>query len=150
MNFWTNNNRNMAENIEKFDPSTLMQGVKDRIKATFVSLIPDEQWGQMVKAEIDSFFKQKETGFSNNRQYASDFQMLVRSMVNQEVKDRLEAYLKSPEFQVMWDSSGHPVASEAVKKLMIENSGAILANFYSGMFSSMLAGFASNINKNSY
>lgn len=46
----------MAEEIEKFDPSKLMQGVKDRIKATFVSLIPDEQWDQMVKKEIDAFF----------------------------------------------------------------------------------------------
>jgi len=44
------------ENIEKFDPSQLMQGVKDRIKATFVSLIPDEQWEGMVQTEIDSFF----------------------------------------------------------------------------------------------
>ena len=37
------------QQVEKFDPSTLMQGVKDRIKATFVSLIPDAQWEQMVK-----------------------------------------------------------------------------------------------------
>ena len=34
----------MEENEEKFDPSKLMQGVKDRIKATFAGLIPDEQW----------------------------------------------------------------------------------------------------------
>lgn len=37
----------MENQVEKFDPSTLMQGVKDRIKATFTSLIPDEQWEQM-------------------------------------------------------------------------------------------------------
>lgn len=33
-----------------------MQGVKERIKATFVSLIPDDQWEAMVKKEIDDFF----------------------------------------------------------------------------------------------
>lgn len=27
--------------VEKFDPSTLMEGVRDRIKATFISMIPD-------------------------------------------------------------------------------------------------------------
>lgn len=46
----------MADEIQKFDPSTLMQGVKDRIKATFVSLIPDEQWEEMVQKEINAFF----------------------------------------------------------------------------------------------
>lgn len=51
----------MEENqqIEKFDPSKLMDGVKDRIKATFVSLIPDEQWEQMVYAESKSFLNLK-------------------------------------------------------------------------------------------
>ena len=45
----------MEENtqVQKFDPATLMQGVKDRIKATFVSLIPEEQWEEMVKKEVD-------------------------------------------------------------------------------------------------
>jgi len=46
----------MSNEVQKFDPSTLMQGVKDRIKATFVSLVPDDQWDQMVQKEIDAFF----------------------------------------------------------------------------------------------
>lgn len=51
----------MDNQIEKFDPSTLMQGVKDRIKSTFVSLIPDGQWDTMVQKEIDEFFKLRKT-----------------------------------------------------------------------------------------
>ena len=45
----------MDNNIEKFDPSKLMDGVKDRIKSTFVSLIPDEMWNAMVEKEIYIF-----------------------------------------------------------------------------------------------
>ena len=47
----------MEENkfVEKFDPQKMMEGVKDRIKATFVSLIPDEAWNQMVEKEIYVF-----------------------------------------------------------------------------------------------
>lgn len=45
----------MANEIEKFDPSKLMDGVKDRIKATFVSLIPDELWDSMVEKEVYVF-----------------------------------------------------------------------------------------------
>lgn len=43
------------QQVEKFDPSRLMEGVKDRIKSTFVSLIPDEIWNQMVEKEIYIF-----------------------------------------------------------------------------------------------
>ena len=45
----------MENNIERFDPSKLMDGVKDRIKATFVSLIPDEAWDSMLEKEIYIF-----------------------------------------------------------------------------------------------
>lgn len=48
----------MSENeeVQKFDPSRLMDGVKDRIKATFVGLIQDEAWDGMVRKEVDAFF----------------------------------------------------------------------------------------------
>ena len=45
----------MDNQVEKFDPSKLMDGVKDRIKATFVSLIPDDAWGNMVEKELYIF-----------------------------------------------------------------------------------------------
>lgn len=41
--------------LQKFDPSKLMDGVRDRIKATFVSLIPDDAWDSMVEKEIYIF-----------------------------------------------------------------------------------------------
>jgi len=50
----------MENQIEKFDPSKLMQGVKDRIKATFVSLIPDGEWDSMVQKEVEAFFNTEE------------------------------------------------------------------------------------------
>ena len=45
--------------VEKFDPSKLMDGVKDRIKATFVALIPDTQWETKkttLRERIKGFF----------------------------------------------------------------------------------------------
>ena len=47
----------MADNteIEKFDPAKLMDGVRDRIKATFVGMIPDQIWDKMVEREIYIF-----------------------------------------------------------------------------------------------
>lgn len=91
----------MAEEIQKFDPSTLMQGVKDRIKATFVSLIPDEQWDQMVKNEIDDFFRNREEYYS--RVNTSTFKQCVHECLSLYVKDKAREILSSPDFSVNWN-----------------------------------------------
>ena len=140
----------METNLEKFDPSTLMQGVKDRIKATFVSLIPDEQWDKMVKNEVDDYFKPKQIGYSSDRKMASDFQILVRNIIENEATKKLKEYLTSPDFITMWAENGIPIASGQVKQMCIENSGQILANFYAGIFQNMLSMVANNLNVRQY
>lgn len=49
----------MSEELEAFDPSRLMEGVRERIRATFVSLIPEDRWAAMVKEVIDEFMHVK-------------------------------------------------------------------------------------------
>lgn len=135
--------------VKKFDPSTLMQGVKDRIKSEFVSLIPDEQWSEMIKKEAQSFFHERETGYSN-RQYASDFGILVRDELRKEAQKRLSEYLSSEEFNTIYDGYGQPITSEAVKKLIIENSGLMLQNMFGGMFSIMISDFNAQLRNRQY
>ena len=135
----------MEKEVQKFDPSTLMQGVKDRIKSEFVALIPDEQWKQMIEKEANDFFKEKELGYSNSRTYASDFGILVRDELKKEAQKRLADYLQSPEFNTMYGAHGVPIAAQKVKELIIENSGLLLQNMFGGMFSMMLSDFAAQL-----
>jgi len=139
----------MENEVQKFDPSTLMQGVKDRIKATFVSLIPDEQWEQMVKKEVDDFFNTKDREYNNRNRY-SDFQAIVRTELEAEARKRLLDYISSPDFNTVWQGSGLPVATEFVKNMVVENSGAILSNFYAGMASMMISDFANQLRNRQY
>ena len=67
----------MANEIEKFDPSKLMDGVRDRIKATFVSLIPEDHWEKLVQAEIDKFFAKYDRD-TYRKQSVSNFGIVVR------------------------------------------------------------------------
>jgi len=140
----------MGNEIEKFDPSTLMQGIKDRIKATFVSLIPDDQWEQMVKTEIHKYFEKKgEAGYRRNE--ATEFEIMVRHTLDEECRKRIITYLSSPEFDVTWNNTGYPVCTETMKKMLIDNSGDILANMMGGMFASMLQNFKQSLqNGNRY
>ena len=134
--------------VEKFDPATIMQSVKDKIKATFVSLIPDVQWEQMVKSEVDYLFKKKDGNYYS-RQY-SEFEALINTTIHEECKKRLIAYLSSPEFEIIWGANGQPVASETIKKLVIDNSGEILAQTFAGMFANMLLQFRGGLINKQY
>ena len=133
----------MSNEIEKFDPSTLMQGVKDRIKATFVSLIPDDRWEQMVKAEIDDWLKPRE---QNYRVFnTSNFQVVVKNALDEECKKRLTEYLSSPEFNAIWKMNGSTATSKAVEDMIVKNSGEIMINMFGGMFNNMLQNFRSTL-----
>jgi hypothetical protein len=86
----------MGEQVEKFDPSTLMQGVKDRIKATFVSLIPDVQWEIMVQKEIDEFFNSEQTMIFAKKEEQVAGQWHAKQMATLEIK-------QSPFRALVWE-----------------------------------------------
>jgi hypothetical protein len=111
--------------VQKFDPSTLMQGVKDRIKATFVSLIPDDQWDQMVKKEVDDFFKSIDTSY-NSKNYRSAFGDVVRGELEKYVKEKISETLKHPDFDTLWTNNGYNV-SEDIKTRLINAAPQIFA-----------------------
>lgn len=107
------------EQVEKFDPSTLMQGVKDRIKATFISLIPDDQWDVMVKKEIDSFFNElQKISISSNKDTSQNYwnPSVHQSMVIEQTPFR----------SMVWN-----FCAEACNKKLKES---IIADYFDGLY----------------
>lgn len=132
------------QEINKFDPADAMKNIKDRIKSSFVELIPDEQWNEMVASEIKSFFYKK-SDYSYHRESKSDFEVLVRNEITKESIKRMAEYFSSQEFNEMWQLNGNNILSQKVKDLLIENSGIILANMLGVEFSNMLNNFAQGL-----
>jgi hypothetical protein len=126
----------MAQEIEKFDPATLMQGVKDRIKATFVSLIPDDKWEEMCKAEIDKFFKTGNSYGSNYRDY-SEFSWVVNSALRAHTEQKIKEVLSSEEFQVTWNGNNYDL-SAAIKDELIKKAPEIFISSIEGMIGNVL------------
>ena len=95
----------MEENqVEKFDPSQLMEGVKSRIKSTFVSLIPDTQWEEMCKSEMDKFFKvqykKDYNGRDTTERIPSEFEKIVTDLMREKCKEYLKELLAKPEYKI--------------------------------------------------
>jgi hypothetical protein len=139
----------MANEVQKFDPSTLMDGVKDRIKATFASMIPDEAWDTMVKTTVDEFFKKDMN--QNNNYYGnklSRFDFLVLEALQEESKRKIAEYLKTEEFTTVWNGYGQPVISAKVKEMFIENSGQIFLGLLGNSFQMMMNDLETRLRNN--
>ena len=161
----------MANEIEKFDPSKLMEGVKDRIKATFVSLIPDDQWEKMVEKELYVFtegrikidrkwvdggyrdvevrepYKQQGfVGLENSKEDdISPLQQMIRTELREAFKKSLTDMLASPEYQGLWQQYGAPRASGAVREVLSKNAETAFINFMAGMMQMSLDNMRNNL-----
>ena len=117
--------------VEKFDPSALMDGVKDRIKATFISLIPDEAWEQIVKKEIDNWMTIKKRGYRSTEEY-SDFSIVVQGELRKRAAESIQKIIGEFE-EYSWDQEGRQLVNENVKKLILENADSILLSIIGSM-----------------
>lgn len=154
----------MDENkqIEKFDPTKIMEDVKNRIKGTFVSLIPDEMWSQMLEKEIyifttgkiiphhdyvsDGKYKdwEERVPYSDTDIYdswghlkepaeVSPLRRMIRDELSAKFKADLEEFLKGEEYQSAFDTYGKPEISKAVEHILVNNADSIFANFMASM-----------------
>lgn len=161
----------MANEIEKFDPSKLMDGVKDRIKATFVSLIPDDAWEKMVEKEIYYFTEgrikidrryvdgeyrdievrepYKQSGFvgmdKTSGEDISPLQQMIRDELREKFKQNLVDFLNSEEYSGYWTAYGQPQVSKAVKEILVKNAESVFVNFMGGMMQMAVDGVRSRI-----
>ena len=119
----------MAENeVAPYDPKRLMDAVRDRIKAEFVGLIPEDTWKKMVKTEVEQFFAEKhDNAYGTRRELPSDFQRVVWQELDKATRAKMKEYLESEEWQGHWKKN-QLVAGKAVRKLVVEKSGEIMAN----------------------
>lgn len=116
----------METEVLKFDANEAMKRVKEKIKDSFVSLIPDDQWNGMVKTEIDQYFAKAQEGYGE-RGYSSSFTKDVHSVLSEEVKGRVKKYLDD-NFNSVWSSNGVPVCDNKVREFIEQNAGKVLQN----------------------
>lgn len=106
----------MTSAMEKYDPTKLMEAVRDRIRAEFVALIPDAVWTDMVQKEINEFFRMRD---SRVQLTSSMFGDVVRAELKTECVKRILAYFGTDEWQAQWNSEGKPIVSPAMEQMIV-------------------------------
>lgn len=119
----------MTEEIQKYDANVVMQGVKDKIKASFVSLIPDDKWDEMIQAEINRWLKVPDTNWGDKK---SEFQKLVDDCMTEILREKVATLLKDKYVSEMWEN-GEPIVRKEIEEMITENSGKILLSIIGKM-----------------
>ena len=113
----------------------LIQTVRDRIRDTYVNLIPEEQWESMIKKVVDNYFRIWDRGV-NPPTRISNFEQDVLNCLQEEVTARTKAYLQQ-NFQQTWDGSKE-ILDAKIEQMICKNSGKILADMIGFAFQNML------------
>ncbi len=126
---------------KEFNPNDALDAIKSRIKDVYVSLIPEEQWNEMVKNEIDRYFKRGDSpnAYGNSSSLkVSNFAHDVHAVLMEETKRRTREYLQN-NFTQQWDQNGVPRCNQLIEEMITKNSGKILADMIGGIFQNSIA-----------
>lgn len=112
----------MPTDLATFDPRSIQDKITDRIRASFVELIPEEHWQAMVKREIDWFTAElpDNYGYTTTQKKPSPLRLLIQGRLEEMFKDKLAMELAKPEYQHIWNSN-QALPGEAVKKIIHES-----------------------------
>jgi hypothetical protein len=129
--------------VQPYDPARLMDAVRDRIKAEFVGLIPEDAWRQMVDAEIKRFFARTtvQTNYGRDTETRpSPFESLVAEMMRERSKELVRQALEA-----QWDNTTQEHASPLLAECLAKYGQDIFAATFRGMFENALAGIRNNL-----
>lgn len=130
----------MTNEVAKFDPTTYVDKVRDKIKQSLVDVIPDEQWDAMLRVEIEAFFATKVTSqYGEQREQPSEFRRIVTGVIAEETKKRVQAVLNGPEWTAYWDGTKMKIGDE-IGRIARENGAAILAKWLEGAIAQVIEG----------
>lgn len=121
----------MSAEVEVFDLSKVRETISERIRMSFLNMIPDSEWSKLVDREIKAFFAETPAHYSNERSMPSPFARLVQAELEKIFLAALKTEMEKPEYYANWNEWGCD-ASSAVKKIVLDNSGQIVAAAFAG------------------
>lgn len=107
--------------------ATVQQKIQDRIKAEFVSLIPEEMWTAMVDGVITDFTTDKPGRYNSDPIIKSPMKALINDEIGKLAKEAVMAELAKIA-QPQWDERGQKIVSEAIKQMVSTNYNEMLAS----------------------
>jgi len=99
--------------------TTLADTIRDQVRKTIASTIPDEQINLLIKAEFDNFFRVPERRYSNDPQPVSQFQALIAKFMDELLREKIKEALKVETERYtthQWNAEGKKIVESFMKE----------------------------------
>ncbi len=115
-----------------FSPASLQDKVQERIRASFVDLIPEDAWKVMVEREISYFTSPSRRG----DELVTPIGLMIQEEIRNRLKEKLKAYLDTV-IQTEWDEGLQAYVPAAFAKEIAASMGPLLVQqMFSGVIHS--------------
>jgi len=141
-------------NIERVTFESAAEKLREQIKTAFVELIPEDQWNDMVRKELDQFFHGRKdspdyewiNGKKCKVDYPSRFHVMVREAAEAECKERVKQVIHlgfwRPDKGSLWEYGHFATQVEKLVKAWLSDNAKMLVKV---MIESMIGDAAENI-----
>lgn len=113
-------------------PATFEQRVKERISGAIADLIPEQDLDVLVRLQLEHFQR-------------TALPELIKAEITAQLMIAIKEEFKKPEYQGRWAHHAGMGASEAVKKIIEENAGAMLSSMMGSMVQMTVNNMMSNM-----
>lgn len=122
----------MAEAIT--NPQDLTDKIKDKIKATFIDLIPESQWESLIQSAVDNYTKPtSEHNFTGNDKVTpSCLETDVHKLLNEELKLRVNERIRVVSNNWM-DGEGGIKLNTELEAILVKAAPQMLVNIMSNV-----------------
>lgn len=127
-----------------FDPKSLIDTVKERVKAVYVALIPDEAWQAMVKKEVDWFLNPPvERDQYGNTVYRpavpGSLTALVRTALGEIAQQQIKEFFAQPAWKVEYNDAATGRIPSAIAALVDQHMPEILRSLFGNALANVLS-----------
>lgn len=124
----------MAGEDSKKTIVSLEERIAERVGKELVSLIPEEQWKELINSQIDHFMRTKAPA-------------IVQEQVRAAFLIRVKEILELPEFSDQWDSDlQQQVVGPAVKELFVKAAPEVFMGMLQPILQNVLYNFKAQVN----
>jgi len=92
----------MNTEVEKFDPSTIKDKIREKIQKEAFDLIPQGAWDQMVEKELSGFFREdipKRGGGYNSEHGPKTLREMIRDVLGEKLLATVKVELQKEQYQ---------------------------------------------------
>lgn len=128
----------------------LADTIRDRVRTSIVSVIPDEQIDNLVKAEYGRYFQAPQQPSWEKKEVFSPFQSTIKAEIESYMKEKLQAAVQKELDAIMsdakWTQTGQVAVSSMVKQYAPDFLEGMIANYTNNVVGQLRNAIASGRN----